>query len=520
MHVADALSRHDYSGAPGKDTMEPQFLYAVSPQSILPEHRNNWPSYYVDRPSDLPETVVNFLDQEKEHFVVKDKKVYRLINLKHEDETKEIKEVRFLPFVQRADKVNSFHEAFGYAGSATLFDLLRFRVWWLSMKADIKEWLQRCPSCQVNSRCSRAHHDVMHPLPVPGAFERWHLDFIGELPKSTKGNRWILVAMDYATNYPIAHAVPVASSKAVADFLYEEIVMHFSCPKEIVTDRGANFMSKVVRFYTERIQIAHWFTSAFYARSNSKCERYNGVLKQMLRKYTNGALHIWDQYLDAALFACWIRTHTTAKYSPYYLTYGRDPILPGDFLRPVIAELTAQELENLDQARAATKTRMEAISQYDKDRWDKALNIHDFDIGDYVKMTHEGRYGLEPVYKGPYVVVNKNSDFGTYQLETIQGKLLDSWVQVDRLAKFDPTASHHAWREVMRLPDEDGVVDKAKAPSVEPNPVVPPLVKSVHSHSDDVQGRTSSKGGGVVASEAGFVPSSTSAPNVTSKRRF
>ncbi|KAG2209557.1 hypothetical protein INT45_008671 [Circinella minor] len=166
----------------------------------------------------------------------------------------------------------------------------------------------------------------------------------------------------------------------------------------------------------------------------------------------------------------------------------------------------------MDQARAAAKTRMEAISQYDKDRWDKALNIRDFDIGDYVKMTHKGRYGLEP-------------------LETIQGKLLDSWVHVDRLAKvnfdtepttpwFDPTASRRAWREAMRLPDEDGIVDKAKAPSVELNPVVLPLVESVHGHSDDVRGRTSSKGGGVVASEAGFVPSSASAPNVTSKRRF
>ncbi|KAG2213751.1 hypothetical protein INT45_001289 [Circinella minor] len=466
MHVPDALSRHDYSGNPGNDIMEPEFLYAVSARSIPPEHRNDWPNYYVDRPSDLPETVVNFLDQEKEHFVVKDKKVYRLIKLKQEDGTEEIKEVRFLPFVQRADKVNSFHEAFGHAGSATLFDLLHFRVWWPSMKADIKDWLQRCPSCQVNSRRSRAHHDVIHPLPVPGAFERWHLDFIGKLPKSTKGNWWILVAVDYATNYPIARAVPVALSKAIADFLYEEIVMRFSCPKEIVTDRGANFMSKVVRFYTERIKIAHRFTSAFHARSNSKCE------------------------------------------SPYYLTYGRNPILPGDFLRPyipdhalkdprVIAELTAQELENLDQACAAAKTRMEAISQYDKNRWDKALDIRDFEIGDYVKMTHEGRYGLEPVYKGPYVVVDKNSDFGTYQLETIQGKLLDSWVHIDRLAKvnfdtepttpwFDPTASCRAWREAMRLPDEDGIVDKAKAPSVEPNPVVPPLVESVHGHSDDV----------------------------------
>ena len=194
------------------------------------------------------------------------------------------------------------------------------------MKADIKDWLQYRSLCQVNSRCSHSHHNVMHPLPVPSAFERWHLDFISELPKSTQGNWWILIAVDYAKNYLIARTVPIASSKAIADFLYEEIVMHFSCPKEIITDRRANFMSKAICFYTEQIRITHCFTSSFHARSNSKIERYNGILKHMLRKYMNGALHIWDQYLDATLFAYHIHTYTTAKYSLYYLTYGHDPV--------------------------------------------------------------------------------------------------------------------------------------------------------------------------------------------------
>ena len=74
----------------------------------------------MDRLSNLPKTVVHFLDQETEHSMVKDKKVYRLIKLKQEDGSEETKEVRFLPFAQRADKVNSFHEAFGHSGSTTL----------------------------------------------------------------------------------------------------------------------------------------------------------------------------------------------------------------------------------------------------------------------------------------------------------------------------------------------------------------------------------------------------------------
>ncbi|KAI9243840.1 hypothetical protein BDA99DRAFT_544289 [Phascolomyces articulosus] len=78
---------------------------------------------------------------------------------------------------------------------------------------------------------------------------------------------------------------------------------------------------------------------------------------------------------------------------------------------------------------------MQAVSQYNKDRWDKALDIYDFDIGEYVKLTHEGCYGLEPQYKGPYVVVDKNPDFATYKIETIQGKVLDSWIHMDCLVK-------------------------------------------------------------------------------------
>lgn len=133
------------------------------------------------------------------------------------------------------------------------------------------------------------------------------------------------------TNYPIARAVSVASGQDVADFLYEEIVMRFGFPQRntVLTDRGANFMSKVLRHYTKRVQVTHKLTSAFQPRTNGKCERLNGTLKQMLRKYTNGALHIWGHYLDAALFACGARTHSSTGYSPFFLTYGQDPILPG-----------------------------------------------------------------------------------------------------------------------------------------------------------------------------------------------
>ena len=76
------------------------------------------------------------------------------------------------------------------------------------MRADIEGWLAACTQCQLAARPNqKTHHAPMKPLDVPPVFSHWHLDFIGELPTMTNGNRWLLVAVDYATNWTIAHVV-------------------------------------------------------------------------------------------------------------------------------------------------------------------------------------------------------------------------------------------------------------------------------------------------------------------------
>ena len=104
------------------------------------------------------------------------------------------------------------------------------------------------------------------------------MNFVGELPLTVKGNRWLLVAVDYATNWPIARAVPAATKETVADFIYEEIMMRFGCPSEILTDRGTNFNSDLVNAYLKRVGSHHKLTSAYHPRTNSKVERFNGVI--------------------------------------------------------------------------------------------------------------------------------------------------------------------------------------------------------------------------------------------------
>lgn len=162
-------------------------------------------------------------------------------------------------------------------------------------------------------------------------------------------NKWIIVAVDYTTNWPIIKALPRATGDAIVNFIYEEIVQKFGNPVGIFTDRGANFMSKVLQQYIVKIKMKHTLTSAFHPRSNSKCKRVNQIIKSMLKKYVNGDVHSWDEYLDAVSFACRIRKHRTTGHSPFFLVYGVHPRIPGDFHRPFILETTEIDQEPITE---------------------------------------------------------------------------------------------------------------------------------------------------------------------------
>ena len=56
----------------------------------------------------------------------------------------------------------------------------------------------------------------------------------------------VLVYTDYVTKWVEAKPLPRATEQTVVNFLFEEILVRFGVPREIVTDQGAQFTSKLV----------------------------------------------------------------------------------------------------------------------------------------------------------------------------------------------------------------------------------------------------------------------------------
>ena len=103
--------------------------------------------------------------------------------------------------------------------------------------------------------------------------------------------------------------------------------------------------------------------------------------KMLLNKPTK----LWDLYLDQAVFACRIRTHSTTKTSPFYLLYGRHPHLYDDHNIALSTDSDpAPYEERLERLQSARKEA--AIASYeralkDKSVRDKLVMPHKLDEG-------------------------------------------------------------------------------------------------------------------------------------------
>jgi Integrase zinc binding domain len=347
----------------------------------------------------------------------------------------------FTEFIHRGDLMDRIHSEFGHLGYESLKSIFESRAWWPRMHIDLKKFIAACPNCQIQQR-QRYSQEKEYPQlvtdPYIQPFQRWGIDLIGRLPKTPSGNRWIITAIDYATGWPLAKALPNADKQSIADFIFNEIYMQYGAPQEIFTDGGKNLWSGVVEEYLRKMQTHHRGTSPYHPRTNGRVERLNGIIGNMLGKYLlNKPTKLWDQYLDQALWACRVRTNTTTHQSPFYLVYGVHPHLLGDPNWALPSEGEVGEVTNTRASKLhlapteAARLQYERAFKHKKDQ-DGLVTPHQLDVGMWVLVRHENPQKFESKWFGPYQIMQKML-LGTYRLVTPDGKELAALVHGNRL---------------------------------------------------------------------------------------
>ena len=116
--------------------------------------------------------------------------------------------------------------------------------WWPKMRTDICRWCQSCLVC-VTRQAGRPIRPPLTPIPVSGPFHQIGVDVI-QFPKSHTGNRYGVVFVDYLTKWPEVFATSDQTALTIAKLFVEQIVCHHGVPAQLLSDRGAAFLSHLL----------------------------------------------------------------------------------------------------------------------------------------------------------------------------------------------------------------------------------------------------------------------------------
>ena len=113
-------------------------------------------------------------------------------------------------------------------------------------------------------------------------FRQIAMDVVGPLPKTRKGDQYILVMCDYATRYPEAFPLRTFTAPVVAETLIE-MFARYEIPKEILMDQGTNFTSQLLQKLYELLGVKAIKMSPYHPQTDGLVERFNQTLKSMLK---------------------------------------------------------------------------------------------------------------------------------------------------------------------------------------------------------------------------------------------
>nr|GFA34339.1 reverse transcriptase domain-containing protein [Tanacetum cinerariifolium] len=129
-------------------------------------------------------------------------------------------------------------------------------------------------------------------------FDVWGINFMGPFP-SSKGNKYILVAVDYLSKWVEAKA-----------------------------DRGTHFCNDQFSRVMAKYEVTHRLSTAYHPQTSRQVEVTNRGLKRILERTVGENRASWSDKLEDALWAFRTAFKTLIGCTPYRLVYGKACHLP------------------------------------------------------------------------------------------------------------------------------------------------------------------------------------------------
>ncbi|GJV12890.1 integrase, catalytic region, zinc finger, CCHC-type containing protein [Tanacetum coccineum] len=107
------------------------------------------------------------------------------------------------------------------------------------------------------------------------------LYFMRPFPNS-KGNKYILVAVDYVSKWVEAQALPTNDARVVIKFL-RKLFARFGVPKALISDRGTHFCNSQLEKALQKYGVTHKLSTTYHPQTNGQTKVTNRAIKRILK---------------------------------------------------------------------------------------------------------------------------------------------------------------------------------------------------------------------------------------------
>nr|GEX02313.1 reverse transcriptase domain-containing protein [Tanacetum cinerariifolium] len=186
---------------------------------------------------------------------------------------------------------------------------------------------------KISQRDEMPHNSIQ----VCEIFNIWGIDFMGPFT-SSRGNKYIFVAVDYLSKWVEAKALPTNDARVVVKFL-KSLFFRFGTPRAIISDRGTHFCNDRFTRVMIKYGVTQRLATAYHPQTSGQVKVSNRGLKRILERMVGENRTLCSDKLDDALWAFRTAYKTPIGCTPYKLVYEKSCHLPIELERRAYWEL-------------------------------------------------------------------------------------------------------------------------------------------------------------------------------------
>jgi RNase H-like domain found in reverse transcriptase/Reverse transcriptase (RNA-dependent DNA polymerase)/Integrase zinc binding domain/Retroviral aspartyl protease len=360
----------------------------------------------------------------------------------------------------RALRTRLLHEAHdapmsGHFGLEKSIARIASSWYWPSLRRDLAAYIATCTSCQQGKPVNAKRPGLMKPIAVEEKGSVISIDFIGPLPRTSRGHDYIVTIVDkFSKKCWYEPAKQTITAKQVAEIVFRRVVPEQLLPSAIITDRDARFTSKLWNELWLACGSKVRLSTAYHQQSDGQTERQNRTVEETLRAYVNERGSDWDRHLLYAELAHNTAVQASTGFTPMRLhsgILGRSPLdlaaAQAKGSMPATGSAAAEFLDRWNQDARKAKANLERAQARQKKYYDRRRRPVQFKVGDRalicgdeLNFRGEGSRKLRPRYEGPFAVLDVDEDGLDVTLDLPSPIGIHPTMHVDRLRRMKEAA--------------------------------------------------------------------------------